>query len=462
MRLRARSGRRRAISSVLGAVLFFAILFTAGFGYFVSVEHDVQTAQNSATQTRSQQFIVTGIQTKQGDLGVFVNNTGPVEILVEAVIVSTDTHQVLAAITPQKPSGSPLPLAVDSGQSSPVINTGLVPTLSQPGSYVIEVITSDGATAVALYPAALSPLLSRLSGVTQGLGSIFIDFNSFKFYYDQQYAFGDGFQVNGYYGFEIPNGMDSIFQGTFTNLDPLRRNITITEQSALYLGASGGGGPGAEAFYIVGNLVNVAGCTAGGGPGPNIPGPSPNLNEQCVAAYAYTKPITIAYGQSVTLNFSAPAPGECVGPLANQACPQANNAVSGDVPVFLLLFGRYSDGTLFGQNIPFVSTYGTSVAICNANPYPLNAKAGQLVTFYFFTGSANQCAPNSAPGHAQPFLNPPQIFWVSPNGVTTDVTVTTSTTSATFEVPSDVPPGYYYVYAYDGVNAAYAEVYVFN
>jgi flagellin-like protein len=444
---RRAGGRRRGVAGIVAAVLMFAMLFTVGAGYFLFVNQG-ERLYSSALFNRAanvegaiSESATVSAQLVKGSLGVVVANEGGVPINVTGAFV-TDSEGGTTFIGPGSSRG--LPMVVDPGATSPVIDTGV--TYQSALTYTIKVFTARGNLFTATFPLSTQQQAVQLSGVTQGLGSVFMIFSSFRFYSvdNNPRTVGDGWEVGGFYGFNVPNGVDSLFQGAFENLDPLQRNITINEQTSLYQEAACLGGPGcggnAAVYFIVGDLTNYPHCGGGDGHPP------------CVGAEAF-RSVTIPYGKTMLLNFSAPVPGVCVGPGGpgpggpGNECQNAQNSINGVAPIFLELFGEFSDHTPFGQTIPFVASYGSGATFGNGlDNYPyLQLTRGQQMAL-----SLNG------------FTSAPTAYWTWANGTLADATYGTPTLgSVTFVVPTTATVGAYYsVMVTDGNETAYAEVQV--
>jgi hypothetical protein len=434
---RTRFQRRRAVAGIVAAVMLFAMLFTVGAGYFLFVNSNNQlydaalTGRTAQEQAALSETGTVSVQLVKNALGVEVSNSGGVLMNLTGVFV-TDSTGATTYLGPS--SGVGLPTAINPGSVSGLIDTNVQYKSSL--SYVVRVFTARGNVFTATFPLSTQQQAVQLSGVTQGLGSVFMKFASFKFFSvdANPKTVGDGWEVGGFSGFNVPNGVDSLFQGQFENLDPLQRNITINMQTSLYQEQAclgGCGGPGnAAVYFVVGDIVNYPTCN--GPPG----------NPPCVGAAAF-KSVVIPYGKSALLNFSAPKPGVCVGP--GKGCQNAQNSINGVAPIFLEFFGIFSDHTPFGQTIPFVATYGTGASFGNGltkNPY-LSVTRGSVTTLQI-TG----------------FTAPPRAYWTWTNGSLFDVTYGTPTTGTVqFTVPTTASVGSYYtVMVSDGNNTAYAEM----
>ncbi len=163
------------------------------------------------------------------------------------------------------------------------------------------------------------------SDVTQGIGSMSLDFSSFGYY--EYYSNSTTRLANyptGIINYNIQTNTPVAFRATLKNLDP--RKIPVTLDSHTLFWQPGIGGANERAWFI----VNVA---ANGTIHNN-----------------YT-PITLAYKESKTIVFAAIKDLSTSGFSYLKTPPQ-----SAVVSVFLLLHGTIGSYS-YGQNIPFVSIF---------------------------------------------------------------------------------------------------------
>ncbi len=161
------------------------------------------------------------------------------------------------------------------------------------------------------------------SEVTQGIGSMSLDFSSFGYYdYDSPKVLKD--YPTGIVNYNIAKSTHVAFRATLKNLDP--RKIPVTLDSGSLFWQPGIGGANERGWFI----VNVA---ANG-----------------TISDSYT-PITIAYLESKTIIFAAEKDLSTAVFSSLKTPPQ-----SAVVSVFLLLQGTIGSYS-YGQNIPFVSIF---------------------------------------------------------------------------------------------------------
>jgi hypothetical protein len=183
-------------------------------------------------------------------------------------------------------------------------------------SYAAWLVTSKGNT-VALQQQIVSSTVIISSQVSQGIGSISMDFKAFR-YYD----FGSGYVSNGTIlpspkiSYTIPNSNKTILALQLTNYDNTTRDITLNNNSYVWVITP-------QAGTVKPAAWNIANVTSGR-----------YINSFSTQTLQYGKPITVYFGPS--------SPG-----FASSALPTI-------VPVFILLFGKIGPNE-FGQNIPFVA-----------------------------------------------------------------------------------------------------------
>jgi hypothetical protein len=409
---------RKGIAGIVAAVFLFVMLFTVGTAYFITVNNEnqlylkTQASRNAAVLASGLESLSVSIAFTGNQVEFQATNDGGISANITAVFVLDSASNVLKCDGRGLPGSScgnttpPLPMGVNVGTTTPAINTGYVYTS---GSITILVLTHSGKTYSAQYPPA--PGSSKaLAQIAQGIGSLVIIANSFRFYFGTSYSQGDGFPVGGYFGYVVPGTTRVAFSIQLLNEDPLQRSVTLDQKSLVTL--SSNGVPSTNIWYIIGGISDSSPYTSG------------------VTASSYSKPIMVQYGSTVTLYFSASTPGGT----------DLQNTLSSNQPVgvFLLMFGQYSDTTAFSQTIPFVSTYVTSAQITTSGPFS-GCKGVQL------TWSLKN------------FATPPHAYWVnSGSGTSTQIDTSSSTSSITFTIPGSVTTGYYQIFLSDGTNQAYA------
>jgi len=381
---------------------------------------------------------------------------------------------------------------------SPVtVTNGLVPN-SAPVSYVVagsyswNAIYSGDANNNNNTPvtSACEPLTVVVNNGGGGsTGSLTQVIGSFKFYFTNcnpvagggscgvgnGNGLGDGVNARGYYGYGLSffGGTDcdsqsapcvpDVFQITLTNQDPQGRSISLSPQSFLLLSGvclseSVCGGEGdfgvtfSQGYWIVDGICSPASTCTGLGA---VPTP-------------YSSTVTVGSGATVTLYFY------CSGPCtssASLAASRSNNPAPGTyLSASLNLYGLYSDGTPFGQDIPFISSYVSPVQIigcATGSTFPGPSCWSTFNPAEQLSGSPGSQITLSVNGFAAQPTNPFSIsvYWVNPSGTTSVVnTATTCDVNnqpchVTFTIPAGAGTGSYGLYVTsDGVNNAYATV----
>ena len=196
------SAKKKAVSSIIGAILLFAMLITIGSTYFYVIAQDQKTLQNSINQNQNnfqniqtqEKFGVYGIS-QSGELAFYVNNTGIGVSITSYWILNQSTGAVLeyCPSPPKVCSGSDVPVPTDNtnlplnvaqGQSKTFNDTDLVPAIIMPatGQYVIKLVTKEGTSSIGTYPSQQLTSTSVNSLVAGGFGSLEMAFSTFSWY----------------------------------------------------------------------------------------------------------------------------------------------------------------------------------------------------------------------------------------------------------------------------------------
>lgn len=193
---------KKAVSSVLGAIMLFAMLITIGSTYFYVITQDQKSLQSSISQdqnnfqnTQTQEHLsVYGIS-QSGELAFYVNNTG-IGVSVVSYWVTDQNTGMVYEYCPSSPSpcsgslvsagttNSNLPFNVAAGQSKTFNDTDFAPAIVIPANvkYVIKVITKEGVSSIGTYPSQQLTSASVNSLVAGGFGSLEMAFSSFSWY----------------------------------------------------------------------------------------------------------------------------------------------------------------------------------------------------------------------------------------------------------------------------------------
>jgi hypothetical protein len=256
-----------------------------------------------------------------------------------------------------------------------------------------------------------------------------------------------GLLVNGYPPLAIPAGIAVVFQVTFTDSDPSGRAVTLWPDSDMVIGSVdcsgygyGYGGCGGwwagpweyENFYII-----------------------DGFNQQVTGVDGYTSTtgnfITLQPNVPTTLWFGASAPyGTGTVSIWTPEYGPGNQYGYPDYTPFNAFFsleGTFSDGTLFGQTIPY-----PFAQITQANA-AISPEAGSTGATISVTCSGQYCGFNSD--------NKGFVGWINSEGQVTVLTTFTTTANGnipsgvTFTVPS-ATAGYYTIVVSDYINSVFS------
>ena len=233
-----------------------------------------------------------------------------------------------------------------------------------------------------------------------------------------------GIQVNGYPTMGVPSGASLVWEVTFTNVDSQHRSVTIWPQTELAIGSAEFDGfdtDYTQAHYYIIDSLNPGSTT---------------VNGYTSTTGHYT---TLAYGVPTTLYFAA-----------TQALGTATQAFGTNVltpfQAYFAITGMFSDGTLYGETIPY--PYGI---ITQANEYttPTAGSNGATVTVSC-TSPCHFAASSKA-----------MVGWINAAGVLTALTTFTTTaggnipSGVTFTVPT-ATAGYYTIEVTDYTNSVFS------
>jgi hypothetical protein len=206
-----------------------------------------------------------------------------------------------------------------------------VPNAASLDNFNIWFVTARGNTV----PLAQSQSII-IAQVSQGIGSVAMDFNSFIYYHVDQpspgnYRLRQSEWPTGLPGFLVPN-VNIAFRVTLTNFDPQKRSITLGAHSALWMifKTNNPQQPRSMWWQIVN--VNATGW---------ITSKTPATFSNVSLPYASSYQVYFASANDLSSdNFLPTSPSQTATPGA----------------VNLMLFGTIGTST-YAQNIPFVSVY---------------------------------------------------------------------------------------------------------
>jgi len=233
-----------------------------------------------------------------------------------------------------------------------------------------------------------------------------------------------GIQVGGYPTMGVPSGASLVWEVTFTNVDAQHRVITIWPQSELAVGLTGFDGSDIdyiqEHYYIIDSL---------------------NPGSTTVNGYTSTTGgtfLTLNYGVPTTLYFAA-----------TQALGSATQAFGTEVltpfEAYFALTGVFSDGTLYGETIPY--PYGI---VTQSNAYTTPTVGGNAATV-----TVSCTSPCHFSSSSTAFVG-----WINAAGDMIQLTTFTTTAGGnipagvTFAVPT-AAAGYYTIEVTDYTNTIF-------
>ncbi|UCC33072.1 MAG: hypothetical protein JSW53_04605 [Candidatus Bathyarchaeota archaeon] len=303
-------GRSRGISTVLGTVFLTLVIFAISTNVFIwtlSRNADYTQAvkeenQNYADRQSESVIAYNANYTVSGDevtLKVTVRNTGSVAVhIINLWIFDTDTSNQRYANKSCDISLSPGQIRYLRGEESLAVT---IPEVNASHLFVSWFVTARGNTI------SVEDATVLLAEIAQGIGSISMDFPTFRYYVVTGGTLGPA-----QYSFNIPAKEYTIFGVYLTNLDPRRQNINISRYSCFWLSVPP---KNAMAYW---DIVKVEGET--------------------VLPFEFQ---ILEYGTPTLVYF---------GPTMAQQIAGSQAAAN------ILLYGTIGDED-YGQNIPFISLY---------------------------------------------------------------------------------------------------------
>jgi len=230
-----------------------------------------------------------------------------------------------------------------------------------------------------------------------------------------------GIQVGGYPTMGVSSGASLAWEVTFTNVDPQHRTITIWPQTELAIGSAEYDGfdtDYTQAHYYIINSLNPGSTT--------------------VNAYSTNSFITLAYNVPTTLYFAATAA------LGSTTQAFGTNVLT-PFEAYFALTGMFSDGTLFGETIPY--------------PYGIITQASAYTTPTSGATAATVTVSCTTPCHFDAGATA-MVGWINSAGQLTQLTTFTVNSSGnipagvTFQVPT-AAAGYYTIEVTDYINSVF-------
>ena len=350
---------RKAVASVIGGVVVFAILFSVGFAYFMTVQQDYKTLQSNANQSLQENLLVTGSANSSG-VYVNVNSTGTTATIIAYQII--DLGGNYGALLYNNTGRANNPIAIVPQGLGKFLPGHCTLTTCSSGHYLIKVVTLRGNVFTGVYP----PLITSqsLNSLAAGaIGDLYMSFSTFTYYnvttsgcptpvptggssYCLQTSAGKS-------GFTIPSSVATTqklaFSVVITDYNPSQYNITIDQYSLL------------EEFLVKGQAVQ--------------PWIWYIVSNSSRTILQYDSPLTLKYGVPTLLLFaeSGSAGADCAsgGAFCSGAYAPLQGTCSGSqglcsgytAPVFIVTHGcknfALSACTIqtanYGQNSPYVT-----------------------------------------------------------------------------------------------------------
>jgi hypothetical protein len=370
--------RRKAISSVLGGVILFSIVFTVGFGYFFVANQDQQILQIAQRQNTSflaqknEESLFVAANIAGGNMAFSVNNTG-IETVLTAFFITDQSGKVLQyrsgtmSNASSCGAGGSIPCGLDPGAST-VFGTKV--TYITGNYYTIRVLTSRGTTIVGTYPTQQLTTTAITSLVASGLGSLQMVFRSFSFY-NYSSTGSPNWKINlssAQTAAITPFSKHMAMSAQITNNDPSQGTIVVDSHTDLWTFLSCSSGCGTQPlipFYI----VNVA--------------PDGTVMSTTQGSFV---PIQIPYGATQTVFFASAC--DLSVPLSSctsgsSYLPQSIGDAIGEHDVFMIFSGTLvaaTNSTLYSQNLPFTATF-VSDNIATFSQTPTTCANGSSTSF---------------------------------------------------------------------------------
>ena len=329
LRRKTRFGSSKGVSTVIATV--FLVLTVLVLSTNVFLWSFLQNAfYNQAVKERNQQDVDRLMENIIATNPTVVPSTGTINVTtyiinggsIPAQIV---TLWVLDVTPPQKYN------VTDLRASNLTLNPGDRRTFSKTVR-ILGAISTDSFSAWFVTARGNTVSLTESQGiiiaqVSQGIGSVAMDFGSFVYYNVSGY----NLQVwpNGKEGFYIPN-RDIAFRVTLTNFDTNKRTIQLNPHSTLWMIFPTSATAHSAWWYIV------------------------NVNNGIITSKTKGSfsDISLFYSQPTIVYFASGYD------LSTKDFTQSSPGYTGSAAVNLMLIGKIGASTL-GQNIPFVSVYVT-------------------------------------------------------------------------------------------------------
>jgi hypothetical protein len=174
--------RKSGVSSIVGGLMLFAMIFTVGFGFIYLIGQDnlfyqqAAKSNNALVSQQSEEHLQVDGYAAGNNLGFYVNNTGIALSIISYWVFSQTNNALL-----QYDNMSTAQEYMSPSSSWVVSNTGI--TISNSSSkFIIKVLTARGTSAIGTYPSNQLTNAAVNSLVAGGFGSLQMQFSSFTWY----------------------------------------------------------------------------------------------------------------------------------------------------------------------------------------------------------------------------------------------------------------------------------------
>jgi len=338
-------GRSKGVSSVIGTVFLVLVVFAISTNVFLwtisqnAVYNQAVSAANQKNVDRMNENVVATL----GNYTVLSGNRVAVEAkLTNEGSVATQLINLWVFDTSKQTYGFNDTIA---SRSESNLNPGQFWDLTGSKAIIVTVpaagsldnlnawfVTARGNTVPVTVTTGII-----VAQVSQGIGSIAMDFGSFVYYNVTYVQVGNKYILetwpNGKEGFYVPYKKDIAFRVMLINFDPNKRTITLISHSALWMIFKTNLPTQPRSGWW--HIVNVDGTGT--------------ITSKLEGSFV---DITLSYGQSTMVYFASE------NDLATDDFAKSQCGWDGPAAVNLMLFGKIGTST-YGQNIPFVSVYVT-------------------------------------------------------------------------------------------------------
>jgi len=334
------SRKRKAVSSIIGGVLVFGMIFSVGTAYFYSITQSQFAYQKTVSQRDNflslqtqERLLVTGMVSAKM-LQFYLNNTGISATMVAYWIINGSGFVIQyknSSLTTY------LPAYLGQGQSV-VFNPGITYANQ---TYTIKVLTQRGSNFIGIYSTAANnnPIIQSLTA--SAIGDVYITWSSYSYYKIASCGPNQCLQRQGQ-AFTVPTSWATSNQMALgirvVDLNPQQNNITL------------------DMYTTLSNLL-VPGCQGCNFNTVNWYIVSNSSSGQIQSTYS---PITLFYNKPQTIIFGSKGPGS-FSPFTISGGTISPPEIA---LVFITTHGceaialsQCNSNTFnYGQSIPYVST----------------------------------------------------------------------------------------------------------